>query len=74
MKENNNGAVAWHAGTTNAEQPKTPVYIGIAVGLGALLWLAPFMGLNSVLNPQKLANILAVLVAKLTTSLLYLVR
>lgn len=52
-----NAAPKWSAATTNAQQPKTPVYIGIAVGLGALLWLAPFMGLNSVLNPQKLANI-----------------
>lgn len=58
MKENKTNADGtWSASTTNAQQSKTPVYIGIAVGLGALLWLAPFMGLNSVLNPQKLANI-----------------
>lgn len=52
---NTNGT--WSATLTNKQQPKTPNFIGIAVGLGALLWLGPFMGLNSVLNPAKLANI-----------------
>lgn len=47
----------WHATVTDEQQPKTPILVGIAVALGALLWLAPFMGLNSILNPAKLANI-----------------
>lgn len=48
----------WQASVTNDQQPKLPVLVGLAVSLGALLWLAPFMGLNSVLNPAKLAAIM----------------
>lgn len=48
---------AWQASTTDEQQMKAPILVGIAVAIGALLWLAPFMGLNSVLNPAKLANI-----------------
>lgn len=51
-------AATWTGHVTDEEQPKAPIIIGIATGVGALLWLAPFMGLNSVLNPQKLANIM----------------
>ncbi|GAF38907.1 putative melibiose:Na(+) transport protein [Agrilactobacillus composti DSM 18527 = JCM 14202] len=60
MAQGKNGSTAtptWSANVTDKQQPKVPVFIGIATGLGALLWLAPFMGLNSVLNPAKLANI-----------------
>lgn len=55
--ESLNADGTWSASVTDAQQPKVPIFIGIATGLGALLWLAPFMGLNSVLNPAKLANI-----------------
>ncbi|MCO7127520.1 MFS transporter [Sporolactobacillus shoreicorticis] len=48
----------WSATMTNDQQTKTPIFIGLAVGIGALLWLGPFMGLNSVLNPAKLSNIM----------------
>lgn len=37
----------WSASVNNEQQPKPPVALGLAVGIGALLWLAPFMGLNS---------------------------
>lgn len=33
------------------------VRIGLALGLGALLWTAPFMALNTVLNPARLDQI-----------------
>lgn len=55
--ENVNADGTWSASVSDAQQPKVPIFIGIATRLGALLWLAPFMGLNSVLNPAKLANI-----------------
>lgn len=48
----------WSASVSNETQPKPPVLLGLAVGIGALLWLAPFMGLNSVLNPAKLSRII----------------
>ncbi|BES85198.1 MFS transporter [Pectobacterium araliae] len=48
----------WSASVTNEQQPKAPVLLGFAVGIGALLWLGPFMGINSVLNPAKLSNII----------------
>lgn len=47
----------WKPSITDEQQPEVPIIIGIAVGLGALLWLAPFMGLNSILNPAKLSNL-----------------
>lgn len=47
----------WQSSVTDDQQPKIPILVGIAVAIGALLWLAPFMGLNSILNPAKLANI-----------------
>ncbi len=57
MTNQDQNQTTWSASVTDEQQPKTPIYIGIATGLGALLWLAPFMGLNSVLNSAKLANI-----------------
>lgn len=48
----------WSASVTDHQQPNVPVLTGVAVGLGALLWLGPFMGINSVLNPAKLSNII----------------
>ena len=48
----------WKSTVSDEQQSKPPIFLGIAVGLGALLWLGPFMGLNSVLNPAKLSQIL----------------
>lgn len=48
----------WLASVENEQQPAPPLYLGFAVGIGALLWLAPFMGINSVLNPAKLSHII----------------
>ncbi|MFM2479410.1 MFS transporter [Celerinatantimonas sp. MCCC 1A17872] len=58
--ENNNDAdeITWVKEITDGKQPKAPLYVGIAAGLGALFWLGPFMGLNSVLNPAKLSHII----------------
>lgn len=48
----------WQADVTNEQQPKIPMSVGIAVSIGVLLWLGPFNGVSSILNPAKLANIM----------------
>lgn len=48
----------WHASYTDKQQPKVPVRVGVAVAIGVLLWLGPFNGVSSILNPAKLANIM----------------
>lgn len=50
--------LVWKSNVTDEDQSNPPIIIGIAVGVGALLWLAPFMGINSILNPAKLSNLL----------------
>lgn len=59
MAKNNNttSTTNWTASVTDVQQPKVPILVGLGVAIGAFLWLAPFMGLNSVLNPAKLADI-----------------
>lgn len=54
ISSNNND---WESQVSDEKQAKAPILVGLAVAIGALLWLAPFMGLNSVLNPAKLAII-----------------
>lgn len=48
----------WQADVTDDQQPKIPVSVGVAVAIGVLLWLGPFNGVSSILNPAKLANIM----------------
>lgn len=48
----------WQADVTDKQQPKIPVSVGVAVAIGVLLWLGPFNGVSSILNPAKLANIM----------------
>lgn len=59
MSQNNNSSksIEWSSTVTDERQPNVPILIGTGVAVGAFLWLAPFMGLNSILNPAKLANI-----------------
>lgn len=42
---------------TDTEQPKIPVKIGIALSIGALLWLSGYLGTLTVLLPAKIAII-----------------
>src|SRR5699024_3855913 len=59
MKSNNEThLVDWKANVSDNEQPKIPLNVGIAVGIGALLWLGPFNGVSTVLNPAKIADIM----------------
>ena len=54
----NDSQISWKADISDSEQPKAPIMIGLATGIGALLWLGPFNGMNNLLNPAKLANIM----------------
>ncbi|WP_308439864.1 MFS transporter [Levilactobacillus wangkuiensis] len=56
--ENKQMSQEWHASYTDKQQPKVPVRVGVAVAIGVLLWLGPFNGVSSILNPAKLANIM----------------
>lgn len=47
----------WRNEVQDAEQPKAPIKIGIATGIGALLWLGPYLGVNAVLLPAKVQQI-----------------
>lgn len=48
----------WHDTIEDNQQPKAPVKIGIATGIGALLWLGPYLGVNAVLLPAKVQQII----------------
>lgn len=42
---------------TDAEQPKIPWRIGMGLVVGGLLWIAPYIGINTVLLPAKVVEI-----------------
>ena len=42
---------------SNSEQPKTPIRLGVALALGAVLWLGPYLGVVGVLLPARVAII-----------------
>lgn len=42
---------------SDEEQPKTPIRLGVALALGALLWLGPYLGVVGVLLPARVAII-----------------
>jgi MFS family permease len=48
----------WHDTIEDAQQPKAPIKIGLATGIGALLWLGPYLGVNAVLLPAKVQQII----------------
>lgn len=48
----------WQNSITNEQQPKKPIKIGIATGIGALLWLGPYLGVNAVLLPAKVQEVI----------------
>jgi MFS family permease len=42
---------------TNSEQVRTPIRLGVALALGAVLWLGPYLGVVGVLLPARVAII-----------------
>ncbi|WP_336630330.1 MULTISPECIES: MFS transporter [unclassified Microbacterium] len=51
------GAGSWSGVVTDGQQPRRPVRIGIGLALGVVLWLAPYLGVNAVLLPAKVAEL-----------------
>ncbi|GAA2974211.1 MFS family permease [Microbacterium terrae] len=49
--------VPWSGSTTDVDQPKPPLRVGVAVALGILLVTGPYMGVNAVLLPARVAEI-----------------
>ncbi|MGH8954589.1 MAG: MFS transporter [Microbacterium sp.] len=50
-------AVPWTGTIPNSAQPRRPLRIGMAVALGILLVTGPYMGVNAVLLPARVAEI-----------------
>lgn len=47
----------WRASVTDEQQKKLPLKIGVALALGVFLWLGPYLGINAVLLPARIAEI-----------------
>lgn len=47
----------WHGITSDEAQPKKPWMLGVALALGIFLINGPFMGINAVLLPARIADI-----------------
>lgn len=47
----------WSGTVDDADQPKKPLRIGIALAIGVLLWLGPYLASSSVLLPAKVAEV-----------------
>ncbi|KCH86482.1 MFS transporter [Mycobacterium tuberculosis] len=45
------------AAPTDEQQTRVPVRLGIALALGCFLWLGPYLGVNAVLLPARIAEI-----------------
>ncbi|MEE8737791.1 MAG: MFS transporter [Bifidobacterium sp.] len=62
----------WSGTVSDAEQPKPPYKVGMALALVTFLWLGPYLGVNAVLLPAKVATIApnskATIIAVLSTS------
>ncbi len=62
----------WKGTTSDEDQKKAPLNVGVALILGVLLWMGPYMGVNGVLLPAKAAALAgdnkATVVALLSTS------
>ncbi|CAI9404526.1 hypothetical protein ANOBCDAF_04636 [Pleomorphomonas sp. T1.2MG-36] len=50
-------ALPWSAAIGDADQPKVPYRLGIALCVGVLLWLGPYFGTATVLLPARVAII-----------------
>lgn len=48
---------AWAGTVEDAGQPRRPLRVGIALALGVVLWLGPYLGVNAVLLPARVAEI-----------------
>lgn len=57
MNKEEQSEPTWVDSISDERQPKAPIKIGIATGLGALLWLGPYLGVNAVLLPAKVEQI-----------------
>ncbi|MGN0112384.1 MAG: MFS transporter, partial [Cellulosimicrobium funkei] len=57
------GAVApevvseWSGTVEDGQQPRRPLRVGVALALGVVLWLGPYLGVNAVLLPARVAEI-----------------
>lgn len=62
----------WSGTVTDREQPNPPYKVGFALALVTFLWLGPYLGVNAVLLPAKIAKIApndkATIIAVLSTS------
>lgn len=62
----------WTGTVQDSEQPKPPYKVGVALALVTFLWLGPYLGVNAVLLPAKVAGIApsskATVIALLSTS------
>lgn len=43
-------AEQWQDSVTNEQHPQRPIRIGVATGIGALLWLGPYLGILNLAN------------------------
>ncbi|MCI1676092.1 MAG: MFS transporter [Ancrocorticia sp.] len=63
---------AWCGTIANDQQPRPPYRVGVALALGTFLWLGPYLGVNAVLLPARVAEISpdskATVIALLSTS------
>lgn len=57
MSKSTENEVVWQDTIEDDQQPKAPIKIGLATGLGALLWLGPYLGVNAVLLPAKVQQV-----------------
>ncbi|GAF41176.1 hypothetical protein JCM14202_3104 [Agrilactobacillus composti DSM 18527 = JCM 14202] len=57
MSKSTENEVVWQDTIQDDQQPKAPIKIGLATGLGALLWLGPYLGVNAVLLPAKVQQV-----------------
>ena len=48
---------AWSGTVTDEEQPKPPYRVGVALALVSFLWIGPYLGVQAVLLPSKVAVI-----------------
>lgn len=72
MTASGTGAIAPEGTVENVQQPRRPLRVGVALALGVVLWLGPYLGVNAVLLPARVAEIApadkAAVVALLATS------
>ncbi|WP_257639448.1 MFS transporter [Alloscardovia macacae] len=67
-----NETSTWKGTVADQDQSKAPLNVGVALILGVLLWMGPYMGINGVLLPARVAELAgdskAAVLALLSTS------